>query len=192
VIVQGAVEGSVDDALLRRLLRETGHQPGAIYSLNGKPGLLKKLDAYNGAARISPWVVLIDLNSDADCAPPYVAEHMAVPSEYMTFRVAVREAEAWLLADRPRLARFLGVSQIRLPTDPESVADPKQAVVNIARHSSRRAVRDEIVPSPGAGRTTGPAYVAQMIEFITRHWHPQSAAARSESLRRCLDRLAEL
>jgi len=157
LVLQGAVEGSVDEALLRRLLVETGHQASAIYGLTGKDGLLKRLDAYNAAARISPWVVLIDLNGDARCAPPFVAQHLPVPSEYMTFRVAVREAEAWLLADRRTFAGFLGVSQARLPRDPEAVADPKEEV-----------------------------------EFITRHWQPQSAAARSDSLRRSLDRLAAL
>lgn len=192
MVLQGAVEGSVDEALLRRLLQEAGHEPGAIYGLSGKDGLLKKLDAYNAAARISPWVVLIDLNGDADCAPPFVAQHMPAPAAHMTFRVAVREAEAWLLADRGAFARFLGVSQARLPRNPETVADPKQEVVNIARHSSKRTVREEIIPAPGAGRTTGPGYVAQMIEFIARHWEPPRAATRSDSLRRSLDRLAAL
>lgn len=182
----------MDEALLRRLLQETGHQAAAIYGLNGKHGLLKKLDAFNAAAKISPWVVLIDLNGDAECAPPFVAQHMPAPSELMTFRVAVHEAEAWLLADRAPFAHFLGVSQVRLPRDPQTVADPKQEVVNIARHSSKRTVREEIVPAPGAGRQTGPGYVAQMIDFIARHWQPQSAATRSDSLRRSLERLAAL
>ncbi len=162
----------MDEALLRRLLQEAGHHPAANYGLNGKAGLLKKLDAYNAAARISPWVVLIDLNGDAD--PPFVAQHIPAPSQYMTFRVAVREAEAWLLADRITFARYLGVSQARLPVNPEVVVNPKEEVVNIARHSSRRAVREEIVPGPGAGRTTGPGYVAQMIQFIIRHWEPRA------------------
>lgn len=192
MVVQGAVEGTVDEALLRRLLQTTGHEPGAIYSLNGKTGLIQKLAAYNAAARIVPWVVLIDLNGDAECAPPFVAQHMPAPSDQMSFRVAVREAETWLLADRAAFAQHLGVSQARLPRDPEALIYPKREVVNIARHSSRRAVRDEVVPAVGSGRSTGPGYVAQMIEFISGSWQPLEAAERSESLRRCVTRLTTL
>ena len=192
MVVSGAVEGAVDDALLRRLLADHGHEPGPVYVKNGKHGLLQKLAGYNAAAQFSPWLVLVDLNGDAPCAGPFVAQHLPAPAPRMLFRVAVRQAEAWLLADRIGVASFLRVPRVRLPADPETLPDAKQALVNVARHSSKRAVREEIIPRPKSGRKTGPAYVPQMIEFIQQHWSPQRAALGSDSLQRCLHRLSEI
>ena len=39
-----------------------------MHGKKGKDGLLRNLDGYNRAARFSPWVVLVDLDHDADCA----------------------------------------------------------------------------------------------------------------------------
>lgn len=192
MVVSGAVEGLLDDAVLRRMLREAGHDPGPIHIKNGKSAVLEKLEGYNAAAGFMPWVVLVDLNGDADCAPTFVAEHLQAPAEQMLFRVAVRQVEAWLLADVVRFARFIGVSRARLPGNPESLANSKRAVVEIARYSKRRSVREEIVPNPASGRQVGPGYVASMIEFVQTSWNPEEAAARSDSLRRCLGCLSRL
>jgi hypothetical protein len=192
VVVSGAVEGLLDDAVLRRILREVGCNAGPIHIKNGKSAVLEKLDGYNAAARLMPWVVLVDLNGDAACAPTFVAEHVKSPSELLQFRVAVRQVEAWLLADAGRIARFLRVSGARLPGDPDSLENSKRAIVEIARHSRDRSVREEIIPSPGSGRQVGPGYVARMIEFVQTGWHPAEAAARSESLYRCLRCLSAL
>jgi hypothetical protein len=192
VIVSGAVEGPVDDAVVRRLLRQSGHEVGPIYIKNGKAALLQKLLGYNAAAQLGPWLVLVDLNGDAPCASPFVAKHLPSPAEHMIFRVAVRQVEAWLLADRSRFARFMRVSQTRLPNDPDSLVNSKKSLIEIARHSSDRRVREEVLPQAGSGRQVGPGYVASMIEFIELYWKPEEAAARSDSLRRCLGRLSAL
>jgi hypothetical protein len=84
----------------------------------------------------------------------------------MCFRVAVRETEAWLLADRERLARFLGISTSRIPLDPEAMDDPKSLMVDLARHSRRREIREDMIPRSGSGRNVGPAYVSRLIEFV--------------------------
>lgn len=192
MIVSGAVEGPVDDAVVRRLLRETGHIVGPIHIKSGKSPLLAKLHGYDAAAQIAPWLVLVDLNGDAPCAALFVAEHLSAPSDHMLFRVAVRQVEAWLLADKRHFARFLRVSQARLSNDPDSLSNSKRVVVEVARHSSDRRVRQEMVPQPGSGRQVGPGYVARMIEFVELHWRVDEAELRSESLRRCLDRLRSL
>jgi hypothetical protein len=186
------VEGPVDDAVVRRLVQEVGHSVGSVHIKNGKPALLEKLAGYNAAARIAPWLVLLDLNGDADCAPRFVDMHLKSPAEHMMFSVAVKQVEAWLLADRTNLARFLRVSQAKLPTDPESLTHPKRVVVDLARYSRDRRTREEMVPRPGSGRSVGPAYVARMIEFIELVWNPDGAAGQSESLRRCIARLRAL
>lgn len=187
--VSGVVEGIVDEAIARTLLGHVGRVAGTIYVQGGKPRLLEKLAGFNSAARFSPWLVLVDLNGVAPCAPEFVSGVMPSPSPQMVFRVAVRQAEAWLMGDTQGLASYLRVSRARVPDDPEGEVYAKQTMVNIARNSRNRHVREDMVPTPASGRRTGPNYAGRLIEFATQHWRPEVAAERVESLNRCLQRL---
>lgn len=190
-----ACEGTVDEAVLRRLLAEVGAAADRVYGRNGKDDLRRQVRGYNEAARRFPWVLLVDLNDEAECPPPLVEAWIPDPAPHLCFRVAVREVEAWLLADRERFARFLSVARTRLPADPEAVEDPKGTVVSLARRSRKRAIREDMVPRPGSGRATAPAYSSQLIQFVADRnhgWRPRVAAEGSDSLERCLRRLAEL
>ncbi|HEY4396022.1 MAG TPA: hypothetical protein VGP64_18285 [Polyangia bacterium] len=100
------------------------------------------------------------------------------------FRVSVRAVEAWLLADGECLASFLSVNRRHIPSDPDVVLDPKRAIVDLAKKSSRREIREDIAPRPGTTPKVGPAYAARMIEFANRHWRPDIAAQHSRSLER--------
>ncbi len=191
-VVSGVVEGPVDDAVVRRLLREVGHEAGPIHVKNGKSALLDKLAGYDAAARIAPWLVLVDLNGDCECAATFVESHLPSPAENMIFRVAVRQVESWLLADATSFARFLHVSHAQLPSHPDSLPHAKRKVVEIARGSRSRSIREEIAPRAGSGRQVGPGYAAKMIEFIECAWRPDEAADRSDSLHRCIERLRAL
>src|SRR6266849_4052476 len=145
VAISGAVEGLVDEAVARRLIAQVGATPGPVYGRNGKEFLRQRLGGYNLASQHSPWLVIVDLNHEVGCAPDLRLQWLPAPARFMCFRVAVRETEAWLLADRERIARFLGVAIARVPRDPEALDDPKQTVVNLASRSRRRAIREEMV-----------------------------------------------
>jgi hypothetical protein len=192
VAFTGAVEGIFDEAVARRLVAEVGAEMVDVYGKAGKAVLLRKLRGYNAAAEHAPWFVLVDLDRDADCAPPARVQWLSAPARSMCFRIAVRAAETWLLADRERFARFLGVRVASLPRAPEDVDDPKQLVVDLARASTKSDIRGDLVPSPRSGRRVGGAYVARLTEFVLGPWRPQEAAANADSLRRCLHRLSEL
>lgn len=192
VVISGAVEGLVDEAVLRRLLQDAGASPGPIHGRNGKSYLRRHLAGYNSAARVSPWVVLVDLDHEASCAPELVVLWLSRPAAHMHLRVAVREVEAWLLADRENLAPFLGVATQRISPTPEMIADPKLTMVDLARQSRRREIREDMVPRPGSGRVVGPAYTSRLIEFVGEFWRPEVAARSADSLRRLRGRLSEL
>jgi len=191
VFITAAVEGLVDEAVVRMLVQHVGGQVHRVYGRNGKAHLRQRIRAYNQAANISPWVVLVDLNGDADCPPPLVTQWLPHPSPQMCFRVAVRAVESWLLADRERISQFLGVRIERVPHAPELIEDPKVLMVQLASWSRRRDIREDMVPRPGSGRRTGPAYSSRLIEFAENHWRPRISARSSDSLRRCLRRLRE-
>ncbi len=191
-IVTGAVEGDLDEALLRRIINHVGVSLGAVLGRKGKQFLLQSINGYNNAARFAPWVALVDLDQDCDCAPPCIQQWLPNPSPSMCFRVAVRAAEAWLLADRERMARFLGIGVARMPDNPDDLDDPKRELINLARRSRRRAIHGEIVPREGSGRRVGPLYTTRMMDFIQDKiggWRPGRARRVSGSLARCIARL---
>jgi hypothetical protein len=183
------VEGVVDEAVFRRIVRVARGEPGAVFGKNGNQHLLQRLPGYNNAARFAPWLVLVDLDDDEECAPPFRAGALAAPSDLMCFRVVVREVEAWLLADSARVAEFLDVNPNLIPRDPERAPDAKRVVIELAKRSRSRDIARDLVPRPGSGRTEGPAYASRLVEFASdqRHgWRPSVAARSAESLARCL------
>jgi hypothetical protein len=182
--VFGAVEGDPDEVVLRRLVHEAGGRVEAVYGKTGKADLLRQLKAYNHAAVHAPWVVLVDLDRSADCPPPVLPEWLPTPAPLMCFRIVVRAIEAWLMADRERMAAFMGVPYVRVPHDPESLENPKDVMVSMASRSRHRAIVADMVPRPGSGRNVGPAYTSRLIEFATGLWRPDIAAERAESLQR--------
>jgi len=195
IVISSAVEGVVDEAVVKRLIVEAGGEIGPIYGKRGKSLLKQRVNGYNNAARYHPWIVLVDLNREADCPPPLKAVWLPNPGPFMCFRIAVREIEAWLLADHERFASFFRVRLSDVPSEPELLDDPKEAVIELSRRSRSRDIRLDMVPRPGSGRKIGPAYVSRLIEFVSdpqRGWRPERAARSSDSLNRSLTRIREL
>ncbi|MEE4111851.1 MAG: hypothetical protein V2I40_03490 [Desulfobacteraceae bacterium] len=186
LIIHAAVEGIIDEAVARKLILGAGGFPGTVYGKSGKLFLLQKIQGFNNAAKSWPWLVLVDLDKDADCAPPFCKQWVPEPAPHLCFRVAVREVEAWLLADAESLASFLGLDLKSIPKDPEGLDDPKRAMVNLARRSRRSAIKKDMVPRAGSGRPVGPAYASRLIEYVQNSWRPDVAGKKSESLRRAI------
>ena len=190
--ISAAVEGDVDEAVVRKLIQRAGAEPGTVYGKNGKAALKARINGYNNAARHAPWLLLVDLDRDADCAPPLRREWLPNPAPRLCFRIAVRQVEAWLMADANALADHLGVAPSAIAGAPEVLENPKAEMVNLARRSRRKDVRTDMVPREGSARAVGPAYTSRLIEYVETRWRAQVAAGRSDSLRRamaCLERL---
>jgi hypothetical protein len=100
------------------------------------------------------------------------------------------EIESWVIADRDRLAAFLHVQAHRIPNDPDSIPQPKEFIVNLARRARRREIREDLVPRPGSTAAVGPAYNARLIEFVELSWNAVEAATLSPSLARAIKRLS--
>ncbi len=195
IVVTAAVEGLTDEALLKRICAFVGTKIGQVYGRHGKSYILARLSGYNHSANFRHWVVLLDLDHDGACVPDVLPNWLPNPARLMRLRVAVRELEAWLLADPERIGRFLGVPAGEIPGNPDEVADPKRLIVDLARRSRRRAVREDIVPLAGSGQPVGPAYTSRMIEFVQdteSGWRPEIAATNSDSLARCISAISGL
>ena len=184
------VEGTLDEAVVRKMLDISSLIAGSFY-LESLPAFRTRLKAYNRAAQHSTWFALCDLDDD-DCAPARVQSYLPDRAVGMCFRVAVTAVEAWLLADRANMARFLCVSGDMIDPQPEQLAAPKSHLVSLARRSRSRAIREGLVPAAGDSRRVGPEYTLPMSEFVRERWCPQRAAERSPSLRGAMDRCRSL
>jgi hypothetical protein len=187
-----AVEGPTDTPVARKVLAYLNLDVGAVHEKNGKLGLDQRLSGYNSAAEYAPWLVLRDLNHDELCPSALIKRLLPKPAAQMCFRIAVREMETWLIADRETLAEYLSIPISQVPLNPEELNNPKLTLVNLARQSRRRGIRYDFVPAEGISATVGPGYLAGVTEYVTRYWRPEIAAKSCRSLAHCLQALSSL
>lgn len=187
-----AGEGILDVAVLGKLVLECGGAIVKPFAAGGKGPLIRGLTGFNHAAQHGLWISVIDLDASTECAAAYARSILPRPSRMMCFRVAVREIESWLLADRQNIAEFLSVSLNRVPERPEELLDPKATLFDIARRSRDHSIRSGIPPAPNMTARAGPRYVPLMSNFVADRWDHVAAASRSDSLRRAVVRLEQL
>ena len=183
-----AVEDELSEAVLRRILADSG-RPYVVctcYRRGGFGFLRSNIAKFNQASRVMPYIVLTDLDL-AQCPPTLIRDWLNQPrNPGLLLRVAVREVEAWLLADPLGLAAFLGVAPPVVPRDVESLPDAKQSLINVARRSRRRELRQSIVPPPGSTRTQGPNYNGALLPFVQQQWNIAEARRNADSLERAV------
>jgi hypothetical protein len=184
------VEGPLDEVVARRLLSFTNHEVGSVYGKRGCSYILDKIHGFNDAIVTTPLFVMLDLmDTKHDCAAVAARVIMSSPNPLLKFRLVVREAESWLLADRKGLSEFLGVSFTKLPLNPETLSDPKRTLIDLARKSRFAKRKAALVPDQGLSSPTGKLYVSEMSRFVREEWLPENARCYSESLDSCIHRL---
>jgi len=197
MIAYYCVEDSLSRAVALRLLSpypdiyltELAPQQG------GNAMMRSRFGSYCQLAQHHPTIILTDLDA-TPCAPELRAGWLASAQvreplpDGMAFCIAVREVESWLLADAERFANFLGVRPQAIDPQPERNLDPKQHVLELARRSRRREVREGLPPPAGSDGKVGLEYNPLMEDFARHAWRPDVAAANSASLRRAMDRIA--
>jgi hypothetical protein len=187
--VNFAVEGDLDEAVLKKVLASIGIEVASVYGKQGKDNLRINIQRYNQAAHHGRWVILVDLNNDAECPPPFIDSWLPARNQNLQLRIAVRAVETWLLAQRNEIARFLSVPEQRIPMYPENEEKPKTTLINVARHSRSKTIREDIVPSEASTASQGPGYTTRMIEFTMKYWNPERAASNAPSLERSINSL---
>ncbi len=188
-----AVEDELSEHMLRTILLQTKREflVGTVYGKKGADYLRQKMPAFNMAARGSAYLVLTDLDRQG-CAPELIEKWFDCSlSEYqqrrhtnLVFRVAVREVESWVMADRERFADFLGISKSLIPEQVDTVPDPKELLLKLASKSRNRSLRDDIVPRLGEKRKIGPDYNGRLGDFVRSSWRANVACSHSASLKR--------
>jgi hypothetical protein len=192
-VINILVEGVIDEAVANRLLDATEHTPGVCYGKQGCGYIKKKIQGFNRAAKNIYILALLDfMDTKLSCPPEVISKWAPHLEPKMIFRIVVRELESWLLADRHNLSNFLKVNVSLVPLDPESITDPKRALINLARHSKSARIRSAFVPEANSTAQVGKLYTSEIISFIEKSWDVQAARHLAPSLDRCLKRLEEL
>jgi hypothetical protein len=190
--VMVAVEDELSGAVMRRLILESGRNFIVLDVFNARGcGQLKSgMTKFRNASYVVPHIVLTDLDRYL-CPPALLAAWGAttLPAGLL-LRVAVREVEAWLLADRAGIAGFLGVAKNKVPEVPETEDDPKRCLLNLARKGRKKRLALEIVPEAGSPAPIGPFYNQRLSEFVSAAWSVADARLNSPSLDRALTRLS--
>lgn len=194
LLVNIATEDELSEAVAVRLVNgafgdgRIGNRLGRI----GNGYLIKKMPSFRQMANREPVFVLTDLD-DAICAPNLIETWSggeAFP-ENLLLRVAVRETESWLLADRNGMAELLGISPNKIPIDPETLDDPKRFLLNLARNA-KREVRSELIVAKGSVASQGLGYNRLLSTFVSSDWKLEDAVHSSASLSKAVVRLREL
>jgi hypothetical protein len=188
-----AVEDLLSEAVAKRLLDDSGRSfsIGVVYNRGGNGYLRKTIQGWNNAAKSIPFFLLTDLDAVA-CPSALMSSWLPNTKHHnLIFRVAVKEVESWILADRANFSSFLGLSKSRLPQQPDELPDPKATLIRLASNSPRSLIRSRIVPRSKSTAKQGRDYNGCLCEFVATIWKPNEAELNSLSLRRCRQRLTE-
>jgi len=140
-----------------------------------------------------PVVVIADLDRQ-QCPSTLLAQWLGTKKrpDNLLVRIAVREIEAWLLADHHAMRDLLGARVGPLPRKPDILRDPKNTLLTLAKRAPRN-VRDDLLPASSAViASQGLGYNARLCGMVKSLWNPARASELSPSLRKARQRLKEL
>lgn len=200
-----AVEDRLSETVLRTLLSRSKSKPtiAASYPItkgwekhggpNGYGYIKKSLPAFNAASKSKPFVVLVDADN-RPCPSETIKDWLegAQQNPALIVRIAVREVEAWLLADRLGIADFLAVPASCIPSDVSRIRDPKRYISRLAARSRRKEIREDLARTPGTRSKTGPYFHQSLQHFVRNLWDIDVAINHSADLSRAVAALDKI
>ena len=190
IVGEDALCCALGERLVAEILPHWG-AAGAPIDTRGITKLVPALPRYLEQARhVQPVLCIAD--SDGACARSLLARWLpdAVPPSFV-FRLAVAEAESWLLADRTGFADGLQVPLSKLPHTADDVSDAKQLLLHLVARSRKRLYRDEIVSRSDPAKR-GVGYNVHLCAFVRTRWSAMRARLHAPSLARAVARLQAL
>lgn len=155
--------------------------------------LVPDLPRYARAARLGAPVLCI-ADTDQDC-PVALATTWLTPKNRhprVMLRLAVREAESWLLADHEGMVAYFKTPASKLPSQADALPDPKRDLLQLLHRYAPAAIKREMVVQTKHGELKrGSGYNTHLGEFARHCWRAHRARPRSDSLARAMTRLAQ-
>jgi hypothetical protein len=193
-----ASEDRLSETVAERLIAETGHSvaakiPRGRHKHAGFGYLKARLPDFIASCRGGiNFLLLTDLDT-SPCPPDLLNDWLGATTkpDGLLLRIAVREVEAWVLADRPQFARWLGVAENIVPVAPEACLDPKADLLKLAAKSKYRDLREGLLPKKDGASKVGLEYNDLLCDFVIEQWRIQEASQIAPSLERAIRRLRE-
>lgn len=188
-----ATEDELSEFLGEKLIKEANTTLNVTLRLRkGGFGYLKsKLPSLCSLSKSQPVILFTDLDN-AECPVKLISHWMngMEKPQGLLFRVVVREIESWVLADHKAFSAYFGISQAKLPSDPDSLPNPKAALLKLIG-GSRREIKDAMIAKKGALAIQGVGYNTVLVDFIKTSWSSIRAQERSKSLKKAFIRINE-
>ena len=153
----------------------------------GVTKLIPDIPRYIKLAQHQPVLCVAD--TDRHCPLKLLQDWLPkkVPENFI-LRLAVIEAESWLLADRSGLAGFLGIAEKIISKTPDDESNPKQHLLHLAKKSCHRQLRTEVVSELDRNKQ-GNGYNTHLRQSVRNHWSATRGAEQSPSLARAVKKL---
>lgn len=189
-----ASEDIISEMVLSKIISQVF--TGEIVHKLGRKGcgdLIKNVSKYNNLAALHPVILMLDLDT-RNSADEYVSSICAKLKKDPNFHVVVpvTEVESWLLSDKSTLSVCLGVNEKVMPNEPDNLIDPKQTIINLARKSRLREIKNGLPPTAGEKCSIGISYNSILCEYVNNNWRVDVAKEFSPSLKRTVDILSSI
>lgn len=197
-----------EDQATKDIIKRIIHYVGNIeiaYDLPARGGkILSMIREFNNLSHSIPVVLLTDLDQ-YNCPPELLNKWFEKFSRNEDFhvRVAVDEAEAWLMADREGFSNYFSlpieripqsISKSRIAPDKNEMSFPYKSSYFLGReiipYSTSSNIKKDMTPKSGS--TKGPLYNSRISPFIKNNWDIRRAQENSYSLRRTIARMQAL
>ncbi|MDR2704849.1 MAG: hypothetical protein LBC02_03635 [Planctomycetaceae bacterium] len=195
------VEDAPSQAVLQKIINSFNNQEMTVFCfregfpkiMNGFGEIKKRLPACIEMGKNSLYSIsLTDLDKES-CPPNLIRNWLKIENgkpielpETTLIRVAVREIESWIMADRKKFAKYFDLTESLIPPIPDEIHDPKKEFFSLLwKKKQKKFIR----MLPGKNSFIGPDYNEIMCDFIERHWLPVRAEENSPSLKRTMNRL---
>ena len=188
-----ATEDILSEAIGLRLLAELPAPvtPSLLLRKDGFGYLRSSMNKWRQLAQHQTVLVLADLDQ-VSCPIELKAQWLGSKpaSSGLLLRIAVREVESWVLADHEAMRKPTG-NKGTLPPEPDTLPDPKQQLLKLAKLAAR-PIRQDLVKEAGAVASQGAGYNRRLTDWARSDWNPERAAERSPSLQQTRIRIHEL
>ena len=184
------VEDLLSEAVATKIIEKTERNFEIVNTLSWNKDEIKgRINDINNAARNQVYFVLTDQDTNDRCPPNAIKELPGQVHSNLLYRFAVMEIESWVMAHREAISEFLSVPLNRIPNNTDSIEQPKEYLVNMARISKSSRIKRDIAPRYNSTSKVGPDYNGRLIEFVSEYWNVRTAAQSSPSLKRTFERL---
>ncbi len=188
-----ATEDRLSECVALKLLSEVcvAEEQTLCLGRQGNGYLLKRLKNLNDSASDGLKVLMLTDLDQKSCPSSLLSAWFRnlKRDANLIFRVAVRETEAWLMADTSNFAAFLKISQKLVRTDVEALPDPKRELLHLAARSRARGIRQGLLPEKNAAAAQGFAYNDLLCGFVRASWSARDASKNAPSLLRARRRI---